>query len=337
MTVGWSVQWVMGNAVQYEATVCVVQESIRWKGNLWWRVDRSPWTGFVTEPPPKERLPDAPNSEQSRRAVERRWNWGRDGGPGPRGSAKTRNRGKASRAEYQGGADGTGAHQGEADWTGSHQGGTDGTGAHQGEAERIGAHQGKADGTGAHQGGTDRTRAHQCWADGTGSHQGWADETGVHQGGADGTGAHQGTAGGTGAPQGGAGKTGAHQDGADETGALQAWPEDHHGGAEEHQTRTERTVDHGRDWDLENIATHETERTCTVSRTKSENIGRPLAFPLMITKWVNSLLLETGQTCGLTLDSWGEMGETDVAMFVWRKEADKVGSWRLGWFYCFSR
>ncbi len=23
----------MGNAVQYEATVCVVQESIRWKGN----------------------------------------------------------------------------------------------------------------------------------------------------------------------------------------------------------------------------------------------------------------------------------------------------------------
>ncbi len=28
---------------------------------------------------------------------------------------------------------------------------------------------------------------------------------------------------------------------------------------------------------------------------------------------------------------------TTVAMFVWRKEADKVGSWRLGWFYCFSR
>ncbi len=25
--------WVMGNAVQYEATVCVVQESMRWKGN----------------------------------------------------------------------------------------------------------------------------------------------------------------------------------------------------------------------------------------------------------------------------------------------------------------
>ncbi len=48
MTVGWSVQWVMGNAVQYEATVCVEQESIRWKGNLWWRADRSPWTGFVT-------------------------------------------------------------------------------------------------------------------------------------------------------------------------------------------------------------------------------------------------------------------------------------------------
>ncbi len=33
MTVGWSVQWIMGNVVQYEATVCVVQESMGWKGN----------------------------------------------------------------------------------------------------------------------------------------------------------------------------------------------------------------------------------------------------------------------------------------------------------------
>ncbi len=47
-TAVWSVQWVVGNAVQYEATVCVVQESVIWKGNLWWRVERSPWTGFVT-------------------------------------------------------------------------------------------------------------------------------------------------------------------------------------------------------------------------------------------------------------------------------------------------
>ncbi len=38
-------------------------------------------------PPPKERLPDA--LIQSRRAVERRWNRGRDGGPGPCGSGET--------------------------------------------------------------------------------------------------------------------------------------------------------------------------------------------------------------------------------------------------------
>ncbi len=31
-TAVWSVQWVMGNAV-HEGTLCVVQESIRWKGN----------------------------------------------------------------------------------------------------------------------------------------------------------------------------------------------------------------------------------------------------------------------------------------------------------------
>ncbi len=35
-------------------------------------------TRFVTEPPPKERLPDASHMEQSRRAVERRWNRGRE-------------------------------------------------------------------------------------------------------------------------------------------------------------------------------------------------------------------------------------------------------------------
>ncbi len=38
-------------------------------------------------PPPKERLPDA--LIQSRMAVERRRNRGRDGGPGPCGSGET--------------------------------------------------------------------------------------------------------------------------------------------------------------------------------------------------------------------------------------------------------
>ncbi len=78
--------------------------------------------------PPKERLPDAPI--KSRRAVERRRNRGRDGGPGPRGSGVAVDRGKVGRAGSQGGDDGTGAHQGGADGTGAHQGRADGPGAH---------------------------------------------------------------------------------------------------------------------------------------------------------------------------------------------------------------
>ncbi len=94
--------------------------------------------------------------------------------------------------------------------------------------------QGGDDGPGAHQGGADGTGAHQGGADGTGAHQGGADGTGAHQGGADGTGAHQGRADGTGAHQGGADGTGAHQGGAD------------------------GTLNQGRDWDLGNTETHET-------------------------------------------------------------------------------
>ncbi len=97
----------------------------------------------IAPPPPKERLPDAPI--QSRRAVERRRNRGRDGGPGPRGSGVAVDRGRVGRAGSQGGVDGTGAHQGGADGTGAHQGGADGTGAHQGGADGTGAHQGGAD------------------------------------------------------------------------------------------------------------------------------------------------------------------------------------------------
>ncbi len=61
----------------------------------------------MTEPPPKECLPDAPHIEQSSRAVERDGIGGGDGGPGPCGADETR--------AHQGGADETGAHQGGAD------------------------------------------------------------------------------------------------------------------------------------------------------------------------------------------------------------------------------
>ncbi len=95
--------------------------------------------------------------------------------------------------------------------------------------------------------------------DETGAHQGGADETGAHQGGADDTGAHQGGADETGALQGGADETGAHQGGADETGALQ-------GGAE--------TL--GRDWDLEETETQETDRAHIVSRIEIvSSLGDP--------------------------------------------------------------
>ncbi len=69
------------------------------------------------------------NTEQYRWAVERRWNRGMDGGPGPCVADET--------GAHQGGADETTAHQGGADETGAHQGGADETGAHQGGAEET--------------------------------------------------------------------------------------------------------------------------------------------------------------------------------------------------------
>ncbi len=71
---------MMGNVVQ-----CAVWcESQYDGGDLWWLSGGRPQTGFVTEPTHKEQLPDTPI--QSRRAVERRRNRGRDGGPGPCGN-----------------------------------------------------------------------------------------------------------------------------------------------------------------------------------------------------------------------------------------------------------
>ncbi len=78
-------------------------------------------------PPPRSGFQTLLNTEQSRREVERRWNRGRDRGPGPCGAEET------------------GANQGGADETGAHQGGAYETGAHQGGAEKTGAHQGGAD------------------------------------------------------------------------------------------------------------------------------------------------------------------------------------------------
>ncbi len=65
----------------------------------------------------------------------------------------------------------------------------------------------------------------------------------------------------TGALRGGADETGALQGGADETRALQCEADEtgaHQGGAETH----------GRDWDLEETETQETERAHIVSRTE---------------------------------------------------------------------
>ncbi len=70
-------------------------------------------------PPPRSGFQTLLNNP--RRAVERRRNRGRDGGPGPCGS--------------QGGEDGTGTHQGGAGGSGAHQGGVDRPGAHQGGTE----------------------------------------------------------------------------------------------------------------------------------------------------------------------------------------------------------
>ncbi len=90
--------------------------------------------------------------------------------------------------------------------------------------------------------------------EGTGAHQGWADGTGAHQGGADGTGAHQGGADGTEDLHGGADD---HQTGTD--------------GAEDHLGGTDGPEDHGRDWDLGNTETHETNRAFLAPRAKAGN------------------------------------------------------------------
>ncbi len=109
-------------------------------------------------PPPRSGFQTLLNNP--RRAVERRRNRGKDGGPGPCGSGVAVEQGKVVRAGSQGGADGPGAHQGGADGPGAHQGGADGPGAHQGGADGPGAPQGGADGNGAHQGGAAGPGAH---------------------------------------------------------------------------------------------------------------------------------------------------------------------------------
>ncbi len=66
----------------------------------------------------------------------------------------------------------------------------------------------------------------------------------------------------TGAHQGGAGVTGAHQGGGDRA-------EDLHGG-------TDGPEDHGRDWDLGNTETHETDRASMAENTKKSSINSGL-------------------------------------------------------------
>ncbi len=79
----------------------------------------------MTEPPPKERLPDAPHIEQSS------WAGGTEVESGEETEGQVhvgQTRPEPTREDE------TGAHQGGADETGAHQGGADETGAHQGGA-----------------------------------------------------------------------------------------------------------------------------------------------------------------------------------------------------------
>ncbi len=151
------VQWMMGDAVhRWCAAVVWCKRCSKWQPDSW-----------QAPPPPHERLPEASHEAQSRRAVERRWNRGRErrarsmwgkwdsrdvkghwvdrcgvtrlwqvsGSDSGRSAEAWDDSGRSAEAWGDSGRSGT--HQGGADETGTHQGGAEETGAHQGGADET--------------------------------------------------------------------------------------------------------------------------------------------------------------------------------------------------------